>query len=128
VAPYHSHTQFKVIQINLGKAQNFAIDLAKDGKAFCDIREILNTVYRDKTQKKAQIYRILKVVTVGKDDTNQHGRLKKKFFITPQLVASFAASVQAAKVMDHPPTGTHLTLHPQNLLFSKLKKELGGSP
>ena len=66
--------------------------------------------------KKALIYRILKAGKVGKNATNQRGRLTKKFFITPQLVASFAASVQAAKVIHHPPT--HLTLPPQNLLFS----------
>ena len=63
---------------------------------------------------------------MGKDATNQRGRLTKKFFITPQLVASFASSVQAAKVMDHPLPPCSPDLAPVNLLFSQLKKELGG--
>jgi len=89
--------------VNFGKTHNFAVDLSKAGKVFFDIRDMLITVNRDKALKKTQIYRNLKAVKEGKDATNQRGRLTKKFFITPQLVASFASSVQAAKIMDLPP-------------------------
>jgi len=59
---------------------------------------------------------ILNAVKVGKDATNQRGRLTKKFSITSQLVVSFAASVQAAKVMDHPPYSPDLP-HTKYIVF-----------
>jgi len=86
---------------------------------------MLNAIYRDMALKKALIYRILKAVKVGKDATNQGGRLTKKFFITPQLVASFSASVQAAKVINHLSYSSDFA--PEKFTTSpKLKRELGG--
>jgi hypothetical protein len=42
------------------RVHDFAADLAKAGKSFKEISEMLNTVYGDKALKKTQIYVIIK--------------------------------------------------------------------
>jgi len=39
----------------MGKAPDLEVDLTQAGKEFCDIREMLNTVFGDKALKKALI-------------------------------------------------------------------------
>jgi hypothetical protein len=43
------------------------VDLAKGGKSFGDIKNLLDDVYGDKALKKSQIYKILKQVKMGKN-------------------------------------------------------------
>jgi hypothetical protein len=47
------------------RVRDFVADLAKTGKSFKEIKEIVDSVYGDKTLKKTAIYAILKKVKAG---------------------------------------------------------------
>jgi hypothetical protein len=47
------------------RVHDFVVDLAKGGKSFGDIKQLVDDVYREKALKKTQIYEILKQVKMG---------------------------------------------------------------
>jgi hypothetical protein len=72
------------------RVHDFAVDLAKGGKSFGDIKKLVDDVCGDKALKKTQTYKILKQVKMGK---NQRGFTKQKTKMTTDLIASVAAAI-----------------------------------
>jgi hypothetical protein len=71
------------------RVHDFVVDLAKGGKSFGDIKELVDDVYGDKALKKTQIYEILKQVKMGK---NRRGFTKQKTKMTADLIVSVAVA------------------------------------
>jgi len=70
------------------------VDLAKAGKSFKEIKELVETVYGDKGLKMRAIYTILKKVKAGENVDDQRGRKSKKTVRTGDLIAAVAASIE----------------------------------
>ena len=70
------------------------MDLAKGGKNFKAIKELVETVYGDKGLKMRAIYTILKKVKAGEDAADLRGWNTKKTVRTGDLIAAVAAAIE----------------------------------
>ncbi len=55
------------------RAHDFVVDLAKAGKSFREIQDMVSIVYGDKSLKKTAIYDIMKKVKEGKNAEDLRG-------------------------------------------------------
>ncbi len=79
---------------SMTRVRDFVADLAKTGKSFKEIKEIVDSVYGDKTLKKTAIYAILKKVKAGETTADQRHLNPKKRTRVPDVIASVAAAVE----------------------------------
>ena len=76
------------------RAHNFVVDLAKAGKGYKEIQEMVDIVYGVKSLKKSAIYVILKKVKAGENTDDQRHLNPKKRTRTPALIGDVAAAVE----------------------------------
>ena len=76
------------------RVHDFVVDLAKGGKNFKEIKELVETVYGDKGLKMRAIYTILKKVKAGEDAADLRGWNTKKTVRTGDLIAAVAAAIE----------------------------------
>ena len=72
-------------------ARNFVADLARAGKGYQEIKEIVDAAYGDQTLQKTAIYAIIKKVKAGETTADMRHLNPKKTVRTPELIASVAA-------------------------------------
>jgi histone-lysine N-methyltransferase SETMAR len=75
-------------------AHDFVAALARAGKGYKEIKEMVDAVFGDKTLHKTAIYEIIKKVKAGKDTADQQHLNPKKTVWTAALIASEAATVE----------------------------------
>ena len=76
------------------QVHDFVVALAKGGKNFKEIKELVETVYGDKGLKMRAIYTILKKVKAGEDAADLRGWNTKKTVRTGDLIAVVAAAIE----------------------------------
>ena len=77
------------------RAHDFVVDLAKAGKSFREIQDMVSTVYGDKSLKKTAIYDIMKKVKEGKNTEDLRGINTPKCVRSADVIASVSAAVAA---------------------------------
>jgi hypothetical protein len=106
----------------------FVVDLAKSGKSFREIQDMVSIVYGDKSLKKTAIYNIMKKVKEGKNAEDLRGINTPKHVRSADVIAKGVQDYltkRGVKVIEHPPYSPDLA--PADFfLFPTLKKELAG--
>ena len=77
------------------RVHDFAVDLAKAGKGYKEIRELVSNVYGDKGLKKTAIYEIIKRVKAGKNTDDQRRFNPKKIKRTPKNIEEISNLIQS---------------------------------
>jgi len=77
------------------KVKDFVVDLAKAGKGLKEIKQMVDTVYGDKSMSSRQIYRLLKLVKTGKKTDDRRCFNPQKTARTADLIAAVTAAVEA---------------------------------
>ncbi len=77
------------------RAHNFVVDLAKAGKSFREIEDMVSIVYGDKSLKKTAIYDIMKKVKEGRNAADQRGINTPKSVRSANIIASVSAAIAA---------------------------------
>jgi hypothetical protein len=75
-------------------ARNFVADLARAGKGYQEIKEIVDAAYSDQTLQKTAIYAIIKKVKAGETTADMRHLNPKKTVRTPELIASVTATIK----------------------------------
>ena len=94
-APPHTGNQGSSHTHNMTRAHDFVVDLAKAGKSFREIQDMVSTVYGDKSLKKTAIYDIMKKVKEGKNTEDLRGINTPKRVRSAAVIASVSAAVAA---------------------------------
>jgi hypothetical protein len=76
------------------RIRDFVADLARAGKGYLEIKEMVENVYGEKALKKTAIYAIIKKVKNGETTDDQRHLNGKKTVWTPALIASVAAAIE----------------------------------
>ncbi len=71
--PRHTENQGSSHTHSMTRAHDFVVDLAKAGKSFREIQDMVSIVYGDKGLKKTAIYNIMKKVKEGKNAEDLRG-------------------------------------------------------
>ncbi len=66
------------------RAHDFVVDLAKAGKSFREIQDMVSTVYSDKSLKKTAIYDIMKKVKEGKNTEDLSWQASRWLLVTSE--------------------------------------------
>ena len=84
----------------MSREHNLAVDLARAGQSFKQIKETVEKVYPDTTLKKTAIYDILKKVKEGKTAEDMRLFNGQRTVRTDNLVAAVAAVDRRVKIKD----------------------------
>jgi [histone H3]-lysine36 N-dimethyltransferase SETMAR len=94
-APPHTGNQGSSHTHSMTRAHDFVVDLAKAGKSFREIQDMVSIVYGDKSLKKSAIYNIMKKVKEGKNAEDLRGINTPKRVRSADVIASVSAAVAA---------------------------------
>jgi histone-lysine N-methyltransferase SETMAR len=75
-------------------ARNFVADLARAGRGYQEIKDMVDAAYDDQTLQKTAIYAIIKKVKAGESTADMRHLNPKKTVRTSELIASVAAAIE----------------------------------
>jgi histone-lysine N-methyltransferase SETMAR len=105
-------------------ARNFVADLARAGKGYQEIKEMVDAAFGDQTLQNTAIYAIIKKVKAGESTADMRHLNPKKTVRTPELIASVAATIEEDRRLSMEViAATHEVS--EKIIFNILHQDLG---